>query len=168
MKCQILCKTCEAEYRKMFPNPSPYPGEYIKFVNGKALFNMRCDECNEDILMTEEICAMTIWAENGGIPYREWEGQYLDSVKPPHILKGIAASRMVFLDDIKLDPRESQRCHNHSPDGFNWGYGGSGPAQLALAIMLRLTGKPSGYQNLKWRVIAGIPQGKDFEIQFSI
>jgi hypothetical protein len=24
---------------------------------------------------------------------------------------------------------------NHSPDGFNWGYGGSGPAQLALAIL---------------------------------
>jgi hypothetical protein len=24
---------------------------------------------------------------------------------------------------------------NHSPDGFNWGYGGSGPAQLALAML---------------------------------
>ena len=24
---------------------------------------------------------------------------------------------------------------NHSPDGFNWGYGGSGPSQLAFAIM---------------------------------
>ncbi len=24
---------------------------------------------------------------------------------------------------------------NHSPDGFSWGYGGSGPAQLALAIL---------------------------------
>lgn len=23
---------------------------------------------------------------------------------------------------------------NHSPDGANWGYGGSGPAQLALAL----------------------------------
>lgn len=23
---------------------------------------------------------------------------------------------------------------NHSPDGFAWGYGGSGPAQLALAL----------------------------------
>lgn len=25
---------------------------------------------------------------------------------------------------------------NHSPAGFNWGYGGSGPAQLALAILM--------------------------------
>ena len=35
-----------------------------------------------------------------------------------------------------LDPAASQRLHNHSPDGFEWGYGGSGPAQLALAILL--------------------------------
>lgn len=25
---------------------------------------------------------------------------------------------------------------NHSPDGFAWGYGGSGPSQLALAICI--------------------------------
>jgi hypothetical protein len=28
-----------------------------------------------------------------------------------------------------------QDIRNHSPDGFNWGYGGSGPSQLALAIL---------------------------------
>lgn len=31
-----------------------------------------------------------------------------------------------------LAPRNDLR--NHSPDGFEWGYGGSGPAQLALAL----------------------------------
>jgi len=31
-----------------------------------------------------------------------------------------------------LPPRTDLR--NHSPDGFEWGYGGSGPAQLALAL----------------------------------
>jgi hypothetical protein len=36
----------------------------------------------------------------------------------------------------RLDPRPSQRLWNHSPDGFEWGFGGSGPAQLALAILL--------------------------------
>ncbi len=25
--------------------------------------------------------------------------------------------------------------HNHSPDGFDWGYQGSGPAQLTLALV---------------------------------
>jgi Family of unknown function (DUF6166) len=32
-----------------------------------------------------------------------------------------------------LDPRYD--LWNHSPDGFEWGYAGSGPAQLALAIV---------------------------------
>lgn len=32
-----------------------------------------------------------------------------------------------------LDPRLDLR--NHSPHGFDWGYRGSGPAQLALAIL---------------------------------
>lgn len=32
-----------------------------------------------------------------------------------------------------LDPRYD--LANHSPDGFNWGYPGSGPSQLALAIL---------------------------------
>src|SRR5262245_55620958 len=35
-----------------------------------------------------------------------------------------------------LSARRSQAVFNHSPDGFAWGYGGSGPAQLALAILL--------------------------------
>ncbi len=35
-----------------------------------------------------------------------------------------------------LDPQRSQNIRNHSPDGFEWGYGGSGPSQLALAILL--------------------------------
>jgi hypothetical protein len=71
-----------------------------------------------------------------------------------------------FLDGELLTPEESQKYHNHSPDGFNHGYCGSGPAQLALAIMLKITGKPDGYQNFKFRIIAGLPQNTDFEIQF--
>lgn len=51
---------------------------------------------------------------------------------------------------------------NHSPTGFEWGYGGSGPAQLALAILMRhFDGDRSRalrlYQDFKWRVIAGLP-----------
>lgn len=42
----------------------------------------------------------------------------------------------VRVDGKALDPRPSQKVFNHSPDGFAWGYGGSGPAQLALAILL--------------------------------
>lgn len=85
-----------------------------------------------------------------------------------HKLKGNASTRNVWLDGEFLNPIRSQKYHNHSPDGFNWGYGGSGPTQLALAIMLKLTGKADGYQYFKFKFIAGLPQNKDFEVEFDI
>jgi hypothetical protein len=85
-----------------------------------------------------------------------------------HRLTGIANTRTVYLDDKFLDPKPSQAFYNHSPDGFNWGYGGSGPAQLALAIVLELTGKPEGYQDFKWFTIANLPKDKDFDIEFEL
>lgn len=39
----------------------------------------------------------------------------------------------VGVDGIPLPQR--QDLYNHSPTGFEWGYLGSGPAQLALAIL---------------------------------
>lgn len=83
-----------------------------------------------------------------------------------HKLQGVAATREVLLDGKPLDPARSLKVRDHSPDGFNWGYGGSGPAQLALAIMLELTDKADGYQDFKWNTIAKLPQGKDFDIEF--
>jgi hypothetical protein len=81
-----------------------------------------------------------------------------------HTLKG-DEERNVWLDGKRLDPGPSQKAYNHSPDGFNWGYGGSGPAQLALAITLKLTGQVHGYQDFKWAVIAKVPKGA-FETTF--
>lgn len=55
---------------------------------------------------------------------------------------------------------------NHSPTGFEWGYGGSGPAQLALALLADATGQPEWalehYQAFKWDVVAKL-QG-DWEL----
>lgn len=46
----------------------------------------------------------------------------------------------------------------HSPDGFAWGYGGSGPADLALSLLVDLLGEPGRdpalYQAFKWDVVA--------------
>jgi Family of unknown function (DUF6166) len=57
-----------------------------------------------------------------------------------------------------LNPRQELR--NHSPTGFEWGYGGSGPAQLALAILAEHLGNDDAalklYQNFKWACIAQI------------
>ena len=60
-----------------------------------------------------------------------------------------------------LDPRSDLR--NHSPTGFAWGYGGSGPAQLALARCADATGDDDRaqdvYQQVKFRVVATLPAG---------
>lgn len=65
---------------------------------------------------------------------------------------------------------------HHSPTGFAWGYGGSGPADLALNVLHLLlppqNGKPTVtigiaevspeayalHQDLKWRFIATMPE----------
>lgn len=51
---------------------------------------------------------------------------------------------------------------NHSPAGFNWGYGGSGPAQLALALLCHATHNPEMalelYQKFKWKIVGRLHQ----------
>jgi hypothetical protein len=55
---------------------------------------------------------------------------------------------------------------NHSPDGPEWGYGGSGPSQLALSLVADALGSTRAgeqlalgfYQDFKWRVIGGLEQ----------
>ena len=45
----------------------------------------------------------------------------------------------------------------HSPDGFEWGYGGSGPADLALSILTDAAGPETAerwYMQFKWQVIS--------------
>lgn len=49
-------------------------------------------------------------------------------------IAGIEKTRRVFVNNRELRPDRSQKVRNHSPDGFNWGYGGSGPAQLAILL----------------------------------
>lgn len=74
----------------------------------------------------------------------------------------------VRIDGIDLDPAWSQSFINHSPDGFAWGYGGSGPAQLALAILLHYTHDHSWsltyYQRFKQEVIAQLSADEPFQL----
>lgn len=64
-----------------------------------------------------------------------------------------------YKDGVELSPKASQAVINHSPDGFNWGYSGSGPAQLALALLLDVTGDERlsclNYQVFKLTFVAG-------------
>ena len=55
---------------------------------------------------------------------------------------------------------------NHSPTGFEWGYGGSGPAQLALAILVDVTGNARQavreHQKFKFRVIGRLERDREW------
>jgi hypothetical protein len=82
-------------------------------------------------------------------------------------ITGRFATRSVHIGGNYLAATESLRLKSHSPDGFNWGYSGSGPAQLALAILLYFFPENfclNNYQEFKSDIIAGLPMGKDFEI----
>lgn len=57
-------------------------------------------------------------------------------------IKGIGLTRSILINDKEITPEKSLKVLNKSPDGFNWGYYGSGPQQLSLAILLRF-GVPS-------------------------
>jgi len=76
-------------------------------------------------------------------------------------------SGTVFESDGKtrpLDPRFDLR--NHSPDGFAWGYSGSGPAQLALAIPADAIDDMSAvrlYQDFKFKFVSRQAIDRDFE-----
>ncbi len=75
---------------------------------------------------------------------------------------GAGPARVVILADngdvlSDLPPRNDIR--NHSPDGFQWGYGGSGPAQLALALCVHalegdIERAQNVYQEFKFRNVA--------------
>lgn len=55
----------------------------------------------------------------------------------------------------------ARNVRNHSQE-FEWGYGGSGPAQLALAILVDCLGDVERaqalYHKFKFKVIAGLPK----------
>jgi hypothetical protein len=75
--------------------------------------------------------------------------------------EGIREGRAVTVtvDGRRLNPRHD--LWNHSPSGFEWGYVGSGPAQLALAILADHldddTEAFNFHHRFKWAVIAELP-----------
>lgn len=78
----------------------------------------------------------------------------------------------VDVDGRPLDPRPSQAVYNHSPDGFAWGYSGSGPAQLALAILLAVGVDRFRatllYQAFKSEFVARLPMDADFVLELDV
>jgi hypothetical protein len=95
-------------------------------------------------------------------------GQPLRRARPTKTYRGTATDSAVTVavDGYPVGPLDYRLdLITHSPTGFAWGYEGSGPAQLALALCAdALDCDEHGlqvYQEFKRRVIAGVPQGED-------
>jgi len=65
----------------------------------------------------------------------------------------------VTVDGRPLNPRLD--LWNHSPSGFEWGYDGSGPAQLALALLADCLGNDElamqWHHEFKSELVVGLP-----------
>ena len=64
-------------------------------------------------------------------------------------------------DTRRGGPRLGPHAPRHSPTGIEWGYGGSGPADLARSVLLALTDEPTAdalYQRFKAEVVASVPE----------
>lgn len=113
-------------------------------------------------------CSCACGGYNHGRSYDEPE--YDDDVPAGIMLdeqyiQGHAKTRRVWIGSTELTPKESWKLFEHSLDGFSWGYGGSGPAQLALAIMLKFTDKKNAsnlHQDFKWEILAKLPKNENF------
>ncbi len=65
----------------------------------------------------------------------------------------------------RIDPIHSLAFVNHSPDGFEYGYGGSGPAQLSFALLLHFLGVEAAgyyYQTFKDKIVSQLPRESDY------
>jgi hypothetical protein len=85
-------------------------------------------------------------------------------------IQGTYKTQIVKVDGKELSPVRSQMVINHSPDGFLWGYHGSGPSQLALALLLTVTDRETAvrfHHTFKYDFVAKLPQS-DFETEFDI
>ncbi len=64
--------------------------------------------------------------------------------------------------------QERQDIINHSPTGISWGYGGSGPAQTAFALLIDYLGDEGRarglYQDFKFKVIAAFPTNSEWTL----
>lgn len=85
--------------------------------------------------------------------------------------KDPSGHKVVTRDGRPLALGPSKKLWNHSPTGFEWGYAGSGPAQLALALLLDATGDKdlalSLHQKFKFAKVANFKREANFIIMRS-
>jgi len=106
------------------------------------------------------ICARKVAAEQA----RDQRNADDSIIITPTITDGYAGARdengNVKVVRIRNGRQEPLRhLVRHSPTGFEWGYGGSGPADLARSIIADALGTtdPAIYQEFKWEFVSKWP-----------
>ena len=116
----------------------------------------------EDAERNPDKCTVTDW-EKG---HCEIVDGVIKRIKPTFFgkrdLSGICHLYLKDGDTLtEISPDRSLAVIDHSPTGFEWGYGGSGPSQLALAILIEATDSEETalqyYHDFKFEVIANAP-----------
>jgi hypothetical protein len=85
-----------------------------------------------------------------------------------HTLKGTTTTKRVYLNGKLLDPTEITKEFGYVVKPFDWGINNKYTSNLAIAIMLTLSGKPNGYQQLKNELLIYLNQEEDFDIEFEL
>jgi hypothetical protein len=86
-------------------------------------------------------------------------------------ITGDITTKKIKVNGKILSPEHSLKVINHSPDGFNWGYEGSGPAQLALALLLLRTDESEAvrlHQSFKTEHVTKFRKDKNFTYIYSV
>lgn len=95
-------------------------------------------------------------------PETKYSGKRVSTSGPQPVFKQLLPDG----SPVELSPVLSQKVYNHSPSGFQWNYGGSGPSQLALALLLDVTTDPQTallyHHDFKWTFVAS--WGDEWEI----
>jgi len=78
------------------------------------------------------------------------------------MIKGVYHENAVYIDGRQIDTANSRRLRDHAPDGgVSWNYLGSGPSQLALALLLHFGATDNEalnwYFEFKQEIIANLP-----------
>jgi len=124
-----------------------------------------CQRCHRPLSnpASREIGFGPVCAARLGVKFEATEQVHQPSLFPDTCpLRWGDADIVLSRDD--LDRAHTNVPHNlrlHSPTGFEWGYGGSGPADLALnilALFLPVSEAVRLHQQFKWDLISVFPR----------
>lgn len=140
-----------------------------------------CERCGAERDTPSSPCQQCGFDVNNYTPEHHVDPPGVNDPDPDDVGRGAAASeyrgeidadqgcvvfRVVNGELFPLDPRSD--LANHSCGEFNWGYLGSGPSQLALALCADALGDDREalevYHDVKRELIGPLPQGKPWRL----